>query len=143
MYKRKVILRFLPADESVLSSKTAALYWLVDVLGFSKRGRRMAADVLDALFYYVWGKGIEPSPEQVLDFVNKRRIGRGERKVSYEAVRQYLEKFEAMGMIERRRGKISLRKGMLSENFVDAMFEDLERLRDVMKKVVASLKSHY
>ncbi len=142
MYK-EIRLRIIPPDESVFSSRYAALYWLVDALGFGRRGKRTAVDVLDAIFYYCWGERKEPAPEEIVRWVNKKRMERGEGRITYEAVRQYLEKLERLGVIERRRGMVRLRRGLTGETFVDAMFEDLERLREVMRKVVLSLRSQY
>ncbi len=153
LVRRDWTIRLLDLPPDMLSRKRQMLRWVAISLGLITPGEERSGilDVLDAMFHYTYSKDIEPTAEDILYYVNMRRRERGEKPVVLEAVRYHLRRLEGIGMVEKTKGRgatYRFTRGLQSSRadpaaFVDAMFDDIERARDVIRRAVQSLASMY
>jgi hypothetical protein len=145
--------RKMDLPPEMLTRKRQLLRWVAIALGLITPGDERAGivDVLDAIFYYVHGKEIEPTPDDSLLFVNKRRKERGERPVVLEAVRYHLRRLEGMGIVEKTKGRggtYRFTRDLESSArdpaaFVAHIFSQIESTRSLIEKSVRALASLY
>ncbi|HIP74157.1 MAG TPA: hypothetical protein EYH14_00700 [Euryarchaeota archaeon] len=153
LVRREWVVRLLDLPPELLNRRRQLLRWVALSLGLISPGdeRDAVIDVLDALFHYVHGRGVEPSAQQVLVFVNRRRQERGEKPVVLEAVRYHLRRLEAAGLVEKtkaRGGNYRFSRAFESSYedpaaFVDAVFQEILQSKDRIEKAVRHLASLY
>ncbi|MDN5358335.1 MAG: hypothetical protein PWP76_178 [Candidatus Diapherotrites archaeon] len=153
LVRREWTIRLLELPPEILSRRRQLLRWVALSLGLISPGdeRDAVIDVLDAIFYYIHGKDVEPSVEQIHVFVNRRRQERGEKPVVMEAIRYHLRRLEAAGIIEKtkvRGGNYRFAKGFESSYadpaaFVESVFEQILSSKQLIEKAVRNLASLY
>ncbi|HID09614.1 TPA: hypothetical protein EYP13_05265 [Candidatus Micrarchaeota archaeon] len=153
LVRREWVIRLLDLPPELLSRRRRLLRWIALSLGLISPGdeRDAVIDVLDALFYYVHGRGVEPGVQQIQIYVNRRRQERGERPVVLEAVRYHLRRLEAAGIIEKTRargGNYRFSRAFESSYedpaaFVDCIFQEILSAKQRIEKAVRNLASLY
>ena len=153
LVRREWTVRLMDLPPEVLNRRKKLLRWVALSLGLISPGEERTGilDVLDALFYYAYTKGVEPTAQDILDFVNKRRIERGEKPVVLEAVRYHLRRLEAADIIEKTKGRGStyrFTRGSMDSigdpaAFVGRVFDDIFRSKELISEAVRHLASLY
>ncbi len=153
LVRREWTIRLMDLPPEVLNRRKKLLRWVALSLGLISPGEERTGilDVLDALFYHVYTKGVEPTAQDVLDFVNKRRVERGEKPVVLEAVRYHLRRLEAADIIEKTKGRggtYRFTRGSMASigdpaAFVGRVFDDIQRSKELISEAVRHLASLY
>ncbi|MCD6478364.1 MAG: hypothetical protein J7L44_00580 [Candidatus Diapherotrites archaeon] len=100
LVRKTLIIRKLDLPESVLLTKRSLLRWLALSLGLisEKESRKMAIEILDALFHYLFSMKRNPSAEQIKRFLEEKRNIR----ISERLVRYHLNKLIELGILTRK-----------------------------------------
>ena len=142
-------LRKVELSSGILSSKRSLLRWLALSLGLlDKNDRREGVlDVLDALFSWWFGRREDPTFEDIKYYVSRRYLERGKRPPSDEALRYHLRRLIRMGLVARRNKRYRLRtsphKPEDVRSAIDSMFEEVEKVRELLKEGISHLKNLY
>jgi len=153
LVRKEWVVRFLDLPPEILSRRRQLLRWVALSLGLISPGdeRDAVIDVLDSLFHYIHGRGVEPSVQQIQIFVNRRRQERGEKQVVLEAIRYHLRRLESAGIIEKTRargGNYRFSRAFESSYedpaaFVESLFHELLISKQGIEKAVRNLASLY
>ncbi len=100
LIRKTIVLRKLDLPPSVLLTKRSLLRWLALSFGLmsEKESRTTLLEILDALFYFLFKRKVNPSSAEIKKYLeNEKHINISERLVRY-----HLNKLIELGVIARR-----------------------------------------
>ena len=102
--RRTFILRQMDFPPEISLTKRSLLRWFALAFGLisERESRSTILDVLDALFTLQLSKKVYPTTSEILSFLKT-----SDRKIDEKLLRYHLKRLIDVGLIERRRGKLS------------------------------------
>lgn len=112
LVKKTFILRQMDLPPQVTLTKRSLLRWFALSFGLisEKESRSTILYVLDALFYFQLGKGVEPTTEQLLFYLKEKG-----KPVSEKLLRYHLKRLIDLGFLQRKKLKHSFSNSPYAE----------------------------
>ena len=85
LVRKTIVIKKMDLPESVLLTKRSLLRWVALSIGLisEKESRKMAIEILDALFYFLFSRGQSPSARQIKQYLAEKGLNVSERLVRY------------------------------------------------------------
>lgn len=146
LVKRTFILRQMDLPPNVAMTKRSLLRWFALSFGLisEKESRDTILDVLDALFYFQQGKGVNPTTEQLLSHLQGKK-----KPISEKLLRYHLKRLIDLGFLQKNKLRHGFahspyaEKGDLKAGFNYAITAKVQNSLNDIETVLEKLSESY